>query len=74
MAAFLTEQERGSALWAKIKKHYEARLQELREENDSDKDDIKTAKQRGRIAEVKLVLGLDKPPPATEKDDSRFKD
>lgn len=72
--AFLTEQERGSALWTKIKKHYETRLQTLRTENDANLDDIKTAKQRGRIDEVKLLLGLEKSPPAAEKDDSRFKD
>lgn len=70
MDPFITEIESNSALWLKIKAHYEARLQTLREQNDADRDPDKTAKLRGRIAEVKALLGLDAPPPAAEKNDS----
>lgn len=38
--------------------HYTQRLADLRVQNDGDKDDIWTARQRGRIAEIKILLDL----------------
>lgn len=64
----ITEIESNSALWQKIKAHYEARLQTLREKNDVDNDENRTIKLRGRIAEIKALLALDKPPPAADID------
>lgn len=46
-----------SRTWDHFKEHLEARLQRLREENDSGDADA-TAKRRGRIAEVKELLAL----------------
>lgn len=55
----LTEQEILSPLWAKLKEHYQARLDSLRLQNDTDKTMEATAKLRGRIAEVKKLITLD---------------
>lgn len=72
---FLNAQERDNPLWRKMQKRFEERLEKLRKQNDdSNLDPMKTARLRGQIAEVKLMLGLDKPPPESDKDDSKFKD
>ena len=42
----------------KLKAEYEARLAQLRSSNDKDMGDTETAKQRGRIAEVKRFLEI----------------
>lgn len=65
----LTELEKQSALWQKLKKHAEERIQKLRTDNDKDMDERATQKLRGRIAEAKYWLELDQPPPAVEKTD-----
>lgn len=57
----LNELEAGSELWLKLRKHFEARLALLREQNDHSKPADQTERIRGRIAEVKLFLALDKP-------------
>lgn len=45
--------------WSRLTKHYEARLLELRELNDSrDNSETKTALIRGQISEVKRLLAL----------------
>lgn len=54
----LTIEERRSPLWRKLAEHYESRLESLRNQNDGDRVDVETAKLRGRIAEVKLLLSL----------------
>ena len=46
-------------LWRQVKEFYTARLDALRKENDGDSTPEKTAKLRGRIAEVKMLLALD---------------
>ena len=58
----LTIEERRSPLWRKLAEHYESRLESLRNQNDGDRTDVDTAKLRGRIAEVKLVLALGNDP------------
>lgn len=66
----LTAADRGSETWRKLKAHLETRLATLRASNDNSLDERKTAKLRGRIAEVKylLSLGEDKPMPETDED------
>lgn len=70
----LAEHERHSAVWMKLKAHYEKRLALLREQNDADLNDEQTAKKRGRIAEVKDFLALDKDPIQVPDEDLNFKD
>lgn len=59
----LSDNERHSVLWKRIKEALEVELQSLRERNDSMKlDDRETARVRGRIAQVKDILAWDMPP------------
>ncbi|MGE5524334.1 MAG: hypothetical protein ACM3SS_11510 [Rhodospirillaceae bacterium] len=51
-----------SPTWAKIKAHLEERLAEHHAANEHDIDAMKTAKLRGRIAELHYVLSLAEPP------------
>ena len=55
-----------SSTWKKISAHYEARLDMLRRKNDGNLSFDETNKLRGRIAEVKRLLGSD---PANKKGD-----
>lgn len=55
---FLNQTERDSALWKKLQAHFEARLATLRARNDAELDPVKTARLRGRIAELKTTLLL----------------
>lgn len=58
------EHELNSSVAKKVTEYLEARLQDLRKQNDSDHDAVKTASIRGAIAEVKkLQKGLEKTPP-----------
>lgn len=66
--ALLTPGEAQSELWQKIKKHLDARLLQLRAQNDTSLDLAKTQKLRGRIEEVKHLVALDKPALQTEAD------
>lgn len=54
----LTPIERTSALWQKLRAHYTERLAELRTRNDGGLDPQATARLRGQIAEVKILLTL----------------
>ena len=56
----LSKEEKRSTLWAKLSEHLNERLDSLRVQNDADKSDIETARLRGRIAEVKMFLSLEK--------------
>ena len=58
----LSNEDKKSKLWRKLKEHWESRLETLRTQNDGDKNDIDTAKLRGRIAEIKdsISLGTEK--------------
>jgi len=58
----LTENEMSSALWLRMKAHYEKRLHSLRSANDDPTSEEETARRRGRIHEVKLLLSLDTSP------------
>lgn len=65
----ITEAERNTPLWLRLKGEWEARLEKLRAENDADLSEIASAKLRGRIAELKMnieSLGMGKPKPKIE--------
>jgi len=65
----LTEAELSSPVWDKIRKHYEARIQTLRAENDKNLSPSETDVLRGRIREAKAVLDLGTPKPKVEYDE-----
>jgi hypothetical protein len=67
----LNATEAQSPLWLKIKAHLEERLVEARLSNDGEHDVVKTARLRGRIAELKRIMALDKPPPSVTKFDAQ---
>lgn len=56
----LTREERNSPLWRKLLSHYEERLDSLRLQNDGEKDSLETANLRGRIAECKALISLNR--------------
>lgn len=54
----LTEVDKSSDLWAKIKKELEEQLFIERESNDHRTDELTTAARRGRIEVLKELLSL----------------
>ena len=58
----LLPHEKNSPLWRRFEDFMNARLAIHRTQNDGDKDPIKTAHLRGRIAEAKFVLTLGNDP------------
>jgi hypothetical protein len=56
MTIGLNSHQRSSDTWLAVTKYCETRLEELRRENDKDHDPVRTAKIRGRIAEVQKFL------------------
>lgn len=58
-----------SDTWRAIRLHVDARLARLRQQNEGDLDPEKTAKLRGRIAELKELLTLAQPAPALMADE-----
>jgi hypothetical protein len=56
----LTPHDKASSAWVRIKQHLEARLVTLRTQNDKTMPEAETENLRGRIAEVKELLALDK--------------
>lgn len=58
----LTEAEKQSALWEKLKAHFDERLQSFRKQNDQDLNERQTAEIRGRIKELKYVIDLETSP------------
>jgi hypothetical protein len=65
----LTEMEKQSALWKKLKAHMQARVDRHRASNDTSKSVEKTEKLRGRIAEAKYFLTFDTPAPGVDVED-----
>jgi len=55
----LTPEDFQSKTWKRLRSSLQARLQELRESNDSPSEMAHTAAIRGSIAEVKRILALD---------------
>lgn len=60
MRFVLTKEDRSSALWRKLMRHWEEKLASLRAQNDGDLTDANTLKLRGRIAELKANMALAK--------------
>lgn len=59
----LSRDERDSKLWARLMSHWADRLASLRARNDGDCNEAETARIRGQIAELKLILTLNNDPP-----------
>lgn len=59
MAEPLTPEDFETRTWERFAAHLTARIDALREENDQFLDDVKTARIRGRIAELKELLALE---------------
>lgn len=70
----LTELERTSAVWQRLKKYYDARLARLRAKNDGDLTHEQTLKLRGQIAEVKGLLSVATDSPSIPNEAELFKD
>lgn len=64
----LTVAESNSALWAKLRDHMTTRLDKHRRRNDAKLSIEDTASERGAIAELKVLLELDKPDPVQVAD------
>lgn len=64
----LKQSDINSQTWKRIKDHVEQRIEMLRRKNDSNLDEIETAKIRGQIAELKFIAELDKPAPQLGED------
>jgi hypothetical protein len=66
---FVEPHEANTDLWKKLKAHYEARQLSLRTRLEGDQSETETAKTRGQLAEIKLFLALDIPPPSINPGD-----
>lgn len=55
----LTQEERQNPLWQKLKKHFETRIAELREQNDEHCEEARTVDRRARIQELKALLAME---------------
>jgi len=63
--SILGDADRQSQIWERIRAALEARLAEHRERNDASLSPERTEKLRGRIAEVKWLLGEGEERPET---------
>ncbi len=59
----LTAVEIASSTWARLKQHMEEERQRLRIRNDGDLTETETARVRGAIRQLTVLLDLEKPPP-----------
>ena len=58
----LTESERQSALWIKLREELTTRLDRARRKNDGAMNDIETSNLRGEIRCLKQILAFGDPP------------
>lgn len=58
MTKVLIREDFFTPTWRRLSEHLDARLSELREQNDRPADESETAATRGSIAEVKKILAL----------------
>ncbi len=65
----LTAHDIQSTVWAKLRKHMEARIIALRAKNDGDLEPMETAKVRGELKCLKNLLALGKPDQAMGAND-----
>lgn len=68
MAEELKPEDFRTAVWKKIENKLNERLDAHRRKNDGNLSAEETNRVRGRIAEVKAILGLAKEPPAIPAD------
>lgn len=73
-APVLTEIERQSALFLKLKMHFEERLARLRAKNDGLHEQDRTNRLRGQIAEAKYFISLGDKKPTPPEEDELFTD
>ena len=66
LAFELSREEKNSRLFKKLLTYWEERLNTLRTQNDGNHEPLETANLRGRIAELKLNLSLDKEKPGID--------
>ena len=66
MSTILTNEDRASATWARLRKHLNDRRDALRTKNDQPMSEAETAVLRGRIAEIKALLDLETVRPIIE--------
>lgn len=69
----LTDEDRRSATWQKIKAYMDKRVELLRAKNDKNLDERKTALLRGSIAELKHLMNLGTERPMVPDEDA-FRD
>lgn len=67
----LTEQERNSPLWLRLKAHYEKRLHSMRSRNDGPLANDDTLLLRGRIHEIKTFLSINEAMPIGTRKESQ---
>jgi len=70
----LSEGERNSAVWQKLRQHYEEQLAKLRVRNDGEMTEFKRAKLCGHIEAVKSILSLGTETPVLDDDSAPFPD
>ena len=62
----LTEADKRSPLWIALMAHWEGKIEGLRLKNEGNAGEAETANLRGRIAEIRANLALDKEQPKLE--------
>lgn len=72
--AVLSEFDRGTATWHKLKAHLQARLEMLRTRNEKHVDERKTSQLRSSINELKYLISLDQDKPQEPPENELFKD
>jgi len=65
--SILTKNELKSAVWTKLSAHLKNRLTSLHKELENDLVQDDTNKVRGRIAEIRKLLAIEKEPPVIRK-------
>lgn len=58
MTTVLLREDFSTRTWKRLSQHLDARLTDLRQQNDRELDEIQTASIRGSIGEVKRILAL----------------
>jgi hypothetical protein len=58
--------DRNTPLWSKLSRYFEGRVDELHIKLEGDISEVQAAKLRGRIAEIRACMALDKVPAALE--------
>lgn len=61
----LTEQDKATSLWVRLRAHMEDRLADARKKNDAVQPEPNTAALRGEIACLKKLIGLGADRPMT---------